>query len=113
VKGVGGVDGLDVLESAVSSSSDELSFLKYSPAFAPLVRAIDWTPKVALGRDGSRLDLRVGFVWLAFSFGGLYGRGDKRLSSDVDMIETISPTVVEVIYMLCLCKEDRQTMKDE
>lgn len=99
VKGVGGVDEVDSFESAVSSS-DELWSLRYTPALAPLVRAIDWTRKVVLDRDGPRLDLRIGFVRLAFSVGGSYGRGDERLSSDVDMIETMSPTCVHVLYML-------------
>lgn len=40
------------------------------------------------------------FVRLALSLGGLYGRGDERLSSDVDMIETMSPIVVVFLQML-------------
>ena len=43
----------------------------------------------------------------AFSLSGLYGRGDKRLSSDVDTIETMSSTAVAV-YLCCSSRVTRR-----
>lgn len=40
MEGVGGVDEVDMVEAAVSSSSDELRLLTCVPVFAPLTRAI-------------------------------------------------------------------------
>lgn len=104
VEGVGGVDEAVTIESAVSSSSsssDELILLRC----APVSGAIGGAMHVFFGRRRLRFGCKAVLIRLALSLGNLNVRGNGRLSSGIDAIETMS-TICSLLSSMLYVKGD-------